>query len=693
MSSKLSVVFPIGERYQQAEFRHFALVAGEPMIHRAWRSFAPYLHLIDKFYFFVLSEDEKSFNVSRRLKELFGDTAYQVVCLDYPTDGPAETVARGVAQCELKGPAIVCDADHWLDPRPLLQAIAAEPEIACQVCVWPIKGEDLRRWSVASVSKHDRVREVAERQLPASSGSFYGVVGCYHFREIERIAMRCLTFGLTRFSQLFNLAIRNGEEIAVARLHAAEFFGDAERIRDLETQRETFRGTVFCDIDGTIVAHEDKPSYTALPRILPGSREKLARWIADGYCVILCTARSSAEEPMLVAALRRLDIPFHRISTGLPSGPRVVINDRKPDAMFTSQALSLEIARNEGIGHLELPHSEAPTPLQRFEGGSFAETLLLDVGGKKVVRKRASKRANLATGYTRLKNQYRTLMRFSQICPELTPKLFSEVDNFHEYFYDMEFLSSSVPLNESAPDELTESLSALLERFNRYVYCHQNRYRPLAQEWLQKHLEDKIFTKIDALSANERLRPLLVGDSIEIDGVNYPSVQGLLNRITGKTAFNAFVPEFLSIVHGDLTFQNIMRDAGGEVKVIDMESTDSPDAVELDLGKLLQSIYSQYDTWSLAKYDLCKVEGEARIALNFAPKEPDQDLLACVQAQWSDILGCSRDLVELKGSFFLGLHLLRMIPFRLKVSEDQAVYAAATAIQWLNHSVELAQAA
>jgi len=86
---------------------------------------------------------------------------------------------------------------------------------------------------------------------------------------------------------------------------------------------------------------------------------------------------------------------------------------------------------------------------------------------------------------------------------------------------------------------------------------------PLAQEWLQKHLEDKIFTKIDALSANERLRPLLVGDSIEIDGVNYPSVQGLLNRITGKTAFNAFVPEFLSIVHGDLTPEHILIASDG----------------------------------------------------------------------------------------------------------------------------------
>jgi hypothetical protein len=36
-----------------------------------------------------------------------------------------------------------------------------------------------------------------------------------------------------------------------------------------------------------------------------------------------------------------------------------------------------------------------------------------------------------------------------------------------------------------------------------------------------------------------------------------------------------------------------------------------------------------------------------------------------------------------KGWFYMGLHLLRMVPFRLKVSEEQALYALANGIRWI----------
>jgi hypothetical protein len=63
-----------------------------------------------------------------------------------------------------------------------------------------------------------------------------------------------------------------------------------------------------------------------------------------------------------------------------------------------------------------------------------------------------------------------------------------------------------------------------------------------------------------------------------------------------------------------------------------------------------------------------------------------------VRDRWSSILNCSRDLVDLKGGFFLGLHLVRMTPFRLEIGEDQALYALATGIQWLSRSIDMARA-
>jgi hypothetical protein len=67
-------------------------------------------------------------------------------------------------------------------------------------------------------------------------------------------------------------------------------------------------------------------------------------------------------------------------------------------------------------------------------------------------------------------------------------------------------------------------------------------------------------------------------------------------------------------------------------------------------------------------------------------------MLRSVRDRWSSILNCSHDLVDLKGGFFLALHLVRMTPFRLEIGEDQALYALATGIQWLSRSLDMARA-
>ena len=690
---RLSLIFPIGERTTDNEFRAFTRVSGTPLVKRAWQSFAPFRLLIERIYFICLAEDERRFYVSARLRDIAWGAPHQVVILDRPTSGPAETVARGVAQCDLSGRAVVCDIDHRLELGAFFQAIACEPTTDTRVCVWPLKGENLKRWSVACLSPEDRIREVAERRLPASSGSFHGVLGCYYFRDVAEVAAACRQQGFARFSEYFNYRIAGGGIVAGVHLEAAEFFGDAERIREIESKPAAFRGTIFCDIDGTILEHEDVPDYASLSRILPGSREKLLRWNRDGYFLILCTARPNSDEELLRHALNRLEIPFHRLVMGLPSGPRIVINDRKPYAMFTTQATSLEIARDQGIGALELPTMSDPTVLRRFHGGSFAETLLLDERERQFVRKRISKQVDLTVGYARLKHQYRTMQRFSRLCPAVVPKMLGEQDNSHEYYYDMEFLAGHMQLSECPNGTGVIALDALMEQFDRHVYCHRSAYRPLAQDWFVNHLRNKIYSKMEALADNPRLRPLIYGEGTMIDGVPFHSLDRLMSEIGDRRPAECFRPQFLSIAHGDMTFQNIMVGERGSVKAIDMETTDELEAIELDLGKLYQSIHSQYDAWSLRRTRLCEVLGETTIDLKFKPERPDSAMLSSVHERWSSILNCSRDLVDLKGGFFLGLHLVRMTPFRLAISEDQALYALATGIRWLSRSLERARAA
>ncbi len=63
---------------------------------------------------------------------------------------------------------------------------------------------------------------------------------------------------------------------------------------------------------------------------------------------------------------------------------------------------------------------------------------------------------------------------------------------------------------------------------------------------------------------------------------------------------------------------------------------------------------------------------------------PDESVKRLCVNYWSQILACSDEEALKKGMFYMGLHLIRMIPFRLRVSEEQAFFALALAIKWIS---------
>ena len=104
---RISLIFPIGERTTNNEFRAFTQVSGTALLKRAWQSFVPFRGLLDKVYFICLMEDERRFYVSGRLRDFAWDAPHEAVVLDRPTSDPAETGARGVEQCSMSSRAIV----------------------------------------------------------------------------------------------------------------------------------------------------------------------------------------------------------------------------------------------------------------------------------------------------------------------------------------------------------------------------------------------------------------------------------------------------------------------------------------------------------------------------------------------------------------------------------------------------------
>ena len=403
--------------------------------------------------------------------------------------------------------------------------------------------------------------------------------------------------------------------------------------------------------------------------------------------IVLMTARRPQDQDLLENALNVAEIPYHRLVMGLPSGPRYAINDRKPSAILTPQAVSFEITRNEGVGHIAIP-VVGRSILKRFHGASLADTLLVEDDEKLFVRKRVLKRQQLALGYVKLKSQYRLLERFAQL-GDIVPAPYGDQDNSLEYYYDMEYLSDHQPLSRLPAAEQASAFDKLLTFFRDRVYSIKTATPDSGADWLMAHFDKKIFSKLDALQAHPTLSRLVEADEVCIDGCVYPGLSALLAQASSPETARRFGPQWLSTVHGDLTFENVLYSAG-DARVIDMDAGDVLDAPELDLGKLFQSLVGRYEDWAHSDRPLYDCINDREIISKTPLNAPDPALVKLFQERWSDVLSCSREQVYWKGIFYMSLHFIRMIPFRLRISEEQGFFALTQAIQWMGRALAAA---
>lgn len=111
--------------------------------------------------------------------------------------------------------------------------------------------------------------------------------------------------------------------------------------------------TIFVDLDGTIIKHNgslDRQLGTP-PELLPGVKDAFADWYRKDYRIIITTGRKESMRKATEEQLRSLGIFYDVLLMGLGRGPRVIINDLKPDS-GNSTAISVNIKRNEGLVNL-----------------------------------------------------------------------------------------------------------------------------------------------------------------------------------------------------------------------------------------------------------------------------------------------------------------------------------------------------
>jgi mannose-6-phosphate isomerase len=177
--------------------------------------------------------------------------------------------------------------------------------------------------------------------------------------------------------------------------------------------------TVFCDIDGTLVTHTGNILQNLYTKeTLTNVSETIRRWDKLNYTIILTTGRQESTRKQTESQLLEMGIVYSQLIMGLPNGPRVLINDKKPNGIDNT-AYAVNVVRNEGLQYVDLdskyvtvPDSFIFTKIEKPWG--YEE--LLDINDKYVVKKLFMKKGHKCSiQYHKLKRETITVLTGSLV--------------------------------------------------------------------------------------------------------------------------------------------------------------------------------------------------------------------------------------------------------------------------------------
>jgi hypothetical protein len=103
--------------------------------------------------------------------------------------------------------------------------------------------------------------------------------------------------------------------------------------------------TWFIDLDGTLVTQKSHMSSEDF--ILSATKSFFEKIVKEEDFVIITTGRTCEDKERIEKFLEYHNLKFDLIVCGIPTGSRILINDKKPDGTLTAYAHNLE--RDKGI--------------------------------------------------------------------------------------------------------------------------------------------------------------------------------------------------------------------------------------------------------------------------------------------------------------------------------------------------------
>ena len=334
----------------------------------------------------------------------------------------------------------------------------------------------------------------------------------------------------------------------------------------------------------------------------------------------------------------------------------------------------------------------------KLKGGSYAKTILIKEK-KFFVRKEVPNSIDKLRGEIVLKGQFEWLNYADKLNLNV-PKVIQFKKNVKKTFYDMEYIKSSKLFSSyrNQDKEYEEIFTKILK--NIYKFHLKNIEKKKQNKQLLKELiNKKVFPSIKFLEKNKDFKKILSNKKIKINNKFYENSKVLLNIFLkpknnkNKKLFKNFDSQYKTIIHGDLTFENILVKNKKFFFIDPLGSFMDPKfdgdflnkaSLYFDLAKLCQSILTNFEVWKNYKNFNFKLQKNKSSDINFdiskfLGKISDRKFLLIVD-KYKFLNKNIKDLLLIH----LSIIMFRIIRYKVKENFNAAVMCYVMGTYWLN---------
>ena len=320
--------------------------------------------------------------------------------------------------------------------------------------------------------------------------------------------------------------------------------------------------------------------------------------------------------------------------------------------------------------------------IRDYSAGSNATTMLCMDGNKTFFRKYA-----FGKDGDKLYDQVRWIESNTGRLP--LPEIIKHSKTETYCFYDMPYDSHSVGLFEYVHSMPIQSGWAIirqaLESMENSLYKID--VKPADSDTIDAYITEKVEKNLEKIRKAKYISGLQKYEKIVINGVEYDNLEAYNKYLDREYLRGIFENDSYSVIHGDLTVENIICTRGDDGKddfyIIDPNTGNLHESPNLDYGKLLQSIHGGYE-FLMSTKDV-SIHGN-RIDFLFTGSSVYKDLHSKLKEYMLDNFGLERT----RSVYFHEIiHWLRLMPYKIEKDEKRAVLFYAGMLIVMNDVIKM----